>query len=134
DDRLTAWVILRQLCDRLASWAKDIQIGPATCALVVLDTGPPSPLPDDLLAAIDVIRPNCSEALALTGIEVVDRESAGSAAAALLRRGAGAAAVQAGESGDLLSWKDGEVWLPRFEVARLDATGAGDAFAGALAV
>jgi len=65
---------------------------------------------------------------------VVDRSSAKAAAAALLRRGAGAAAVQAGESGDLLSWSDGEVWLPRFEVARLDATGAGDAFASAFAV
>ena len=67
-------------------------------------------------------------------MEVIDRESARAAAGALIRRGVGAVAVQAGEVGDLLAWRDGELWLPRFDVARLDATGAGDAFASALAV
>jgi len=130
----SARVVLLQLGVPLAAVAEAIRIGRSAGARVVLDPGPPAPLPDHLLAEIDVIRPNCSEALALTGIEVMDRDSARAAAAALLRRGAGAAAVQAGESGDLLSWSDGEVWLPRFEVARLDATGAGDAFASAFAV
>jgi len=130
----SARVVLLQLGVPLAAVAEAIRIGRSAGARVVLDPGPPAPLPDDLLAEIDVIRPNCSEALALTGVEVVDRDSARAAAASLLRRGAGAAAVQAGESGDLLSWSEGEVWLPRFEVARLDATGAGDAFASAFAV
>jgi sugar/nucleoside kinase (ribokinase family) len=52
----------------------------------------------------------------------------------LLRRGARIAAVQAGEHGDVLISREREVWLPRFDVNRLDATGAGDAFASALAV
>ncbi len=42
--------------------------------------------------------------------------------------------MQAGEEGDLILTREGETWLPRFEVKRLDATGAGDAFAAALAV
>jgi len=130
----SARVVLLQLGVALPAVAEAIRIGRSAGARVVVDPGPPAPLPDDLLAQIDVIRPNCSEARALTGVEVMDRESARRAAAALLRRGAGAAAVQAGEDGDLLCWSGGEVWLPRFEVARLDATGAGDAFACAFAV
>lgn len=130
----SARVVLLQLGVPLPAVTEAIRIGRSAGARVVLDPGPPTPLPDELLRQIDVIRPNCSEALALTAVRVTGRESAREAAAALLRRGAGAAAVQAGEDGDLLSWNGGELWLPRFEVPRVDATGAGDAFASALAV
>jgi ribokinase len=130
----SARVVLLQLGVPLPAVTEAIRIGRSGGARIVLDPGPPTPLPDELLAQIDVIRPNCSEARALTGVEVTDRDSARAAASALLRRGAGAVAVQAGELGDLLAWRDEELWLPRFEVARLDATGAGDAFASALAV
>jgi ribokinase len=130
----SARVVLLQLGVPLPAVAEAIRLGRSGGARVVLDPGPPAPLPDELLAQIDVIRPNCSEALALTGVQVTGRESAREATAELLRRGVGAAAVQAAEDGDLLSWKEGELWLPRFDVARLDATGAGDAFASALAV
>ncbi len=126
--------MLLQLGVPLPTVAEAIRIGRSAGARIVLDPGPPAPLPDDLLSQIDLIRPNCSEAHALTGVVVLDRDSARAAALALLRRGAGAVAVQAGDGGDLLSWRDGELWLPRFEVPRLDATGAGDAFASAFAV
>jgi ribokinase len=135
DDALrSARVVLLQLGVPLPAVTEAIRIGRSARARVVLDPGPPAELPDELLRQVDVIRPNCSEALALTGVRVTGRESAREAAAALLRRGAGAAAVQAGEDGDLLFWNGGELWLPRFEVERVDATGAGDAFASALAV
>jgi ribokinase len=127
-------VVLLQLGVPLAAVAEAIRIGRSGGARIVLDPGPPVPLSDELLAQVDVIRPNCSEARVLTGVEVVDRDSARAAAGALLRRGVGAVAVQAGELGDLLAWREGESWLPRFDVPRLDATGAGDAFASALAV
>ncbi len=135
DDALRATrVALLQLGVPMPAVAEAIRIARSAGARVVVDPGPPAPLPDEMLAQIDLIRPNCSEARALTGIEVLDRRSAHAAASALLRRGAGAVAVQAGDAGDLLLWPDGEQWLPRFQVARLDATGAGDAFASALAV
>jgi len=130
----SARVVLLQLGVPLPAVAEAIRIGRSAGARIVVDPGPPAPLPDELLAQIDLIRPNCSEACALTGLEVLDRPSAHAAASTLLRRGAGAVAVQAGDHGDLLLWKGGELWLPRFEVIRLDATGAGDAFASAFAV
>jgi ribokinase len=130
----SARVVLLQLGVPLAAVEEAIRIGRSAGARIVLDPGPPAPLRDELLAQIDVIRPNCSEARALTDVDVVDRDSARAAAIALLRRGVGAVAVQAADLGDLLLWSDGELWLPRFDVERLDATGAGDAFASAFAV
>ncbi len=41
--------------------------------------------------------------------------------------------VQAGNEGNILVWRDGEHWLPRIHVESIDATGAGDAFAAAIA-
>jgi ribokinase len=74
----------------------------------------------------------------LTGIDPCDPESGHGAAADLMRRGAAAACVQTGDLGDLLAWMEGtsmrHVFLPRFSVDRVDATGAGDAFAAALSV
>ena len=127
-------VVLCQLGVPLEAVAEAVKLGRAAGAKVVLDPGPPAPLPDALIAQLDLIRPNTSEAQVLTGITVRDRLSAREAARDLLRRGAKAAAVQAGEHGDLLAYEGGELWLPRFEVKRVDATGAGDAFASALAV
>jgi ribokinase len=130
----SARVVLCQLGVPLEAVMEAVRIGRAAGARVVLDPGPPAPLPDELIACLDLIRPNTSEAQVLTGIRVCDRDSARAAARDLLRRGARAAAVQAGEQGDVLLWEGGELWLPRFEVERVDATGAGDAFASALAV
>ncbi len=130
----SARVVLCQLGVPLEAVAEAVRIGREAGARVVLDPGPPAPLPDSIIACLDVIRPNTSEAQILTGIRVCDRESARAAARDLLRRGARAAAVQAGEHGDVLMWGDREVWLPRFTVVRVDATGAGDAFASALSV
>jgi ribokinase len=109
-------------------------------ARVVLDPAPPptAPLSDALLHVVDLVRPNSEEATALTGIRVHDRDSARAAADVLVDRGIHAAVVQAGSSGDLMVWRedDGrrECWLPHFDVRSIDATGAGDAFAAALAV
>jgi ribokinase len=51
----------------------------------------------------------------------------------LLDRGVGAVAIQAGLEGSLLVWRDGEHFFSRIAIDTVDATGAGDAFAGALA-
>jgi ribokinase len=130
----SAKVVLTQLGVPLEAFAEAVRIGRAAGAKVVLDPAPGLPLADELLAHLDLVRPNALEAQALTGIRVHDRESAREAARQLVRRGAKAAAVQAGAEGDVLLWDGGEAWLPRFEVPRVDVTGAGDAFASALAV
>jgi ribokinase len=103
-------------------------------ARVVLDPAPPVAIPDELVRLADVIRPNADEAQALTGIAIRGAASAQQAADRLRARGAGAAVVQAGDEGDLVVGPDGSTLLRRIPVESIDATGAGDAFAAALAV
>lgn len=100
---------------------------------VVLDFAPPSPLAKTLLQNIDVIRANADEAKVLTGLTITDTTTARRAAHHLLGQGVGAAVLGA-PGGNLLVSADGELWLPHLEVEVVDATGAGDAFAAALAV
>jgi ribokinase len=100
---------------------------------VILDPSPARPLDNELLDMVDVIRPNALEAEFLTGIQVSDRDSARAAAKALIGRGVGAVSLEAGSPGNLLVWPGGEQWLPKISVHSVDASGAGDAFAGALA-
>lgn len=107
--------------------------------MIVLDPAPAFRAPEKLLRLVSVIRPNEHEAEALTGIKVKDRASAQKAANQLLDRGIRAAGIAAGSGGNLLVWQDAngrrqQLWLPKLPVKSIDATGAGDAFAGALAV
>jgi ribokinase len=101
---------------------------------VVLDPAPPTKVPSELFKLLYAIRPNSDEAEQLTSIKVKDRASARRAAQMLLKRGVRMAAIQAGEAGDLVVSEKEEILVPRIKVKAVDATGAGDAFAGAFAV
>ena len=101
---------------------------------VVLDPAPPTKVSSALLKLVHAIRPNSDEAEQLTRIKVVDRSSAQRAARILLKRGVQVVAVQAGNAGDLIVSAQEEIFAPRIKVKAVDATGAGDAFAGAFAV
>jgi ribokinase len=115
-----------------------VELGHKAGAMVVLDPAPPRKVSKRLLSCVDVIRPNSTEAKALTGVEVVDRKSALRAARGLFTAGVRrAAAIQAGSQGDLLIARettDDPILLPRIKVKTIDETGAGDAFAAGLAV
>ncbi len=134
DTIASARVLLTQLEVPLEPVLEATRIAHDAGARVVLDPAPAIPLPDDLLRLLDVIRPNAGEAEKLTGVHVHDRDSARAAALRLLDRGVGAVGVQAGQDGNLLVWRGGERWMPLLPVNSVDATGAGDAFAAALAV
>lgn len=128
-----AKVVLLQLECGVATALTAAQLARSSRALTVLDASPPMPLPDELLARIDVVRTNASEAQVITDIEVRDVDSARTAAHELIRRGAGAACIATGR-GDLLVFDSDEAWLPHQHVRTVDVTGAGDAFAAGLAV
>jgi ribokinase len=101
---------------------------------VVLDPSPADPLVDELFAFVDWLTPNPGEAEKLTGVAVADERSAARAGAALLARGVAAACMKLPEGGCLLVRPDRQDLVPAHPVRVVDKTGAGDAFAGALAV
>jgi ribokinase len=129
-----ARVVLCQLEVPLGAVAEALRLARAAGARTMLDPAPAVVLADELLRLVDVIRPNASEAAVLTGVAVHDRASARQAADWLRGHGAGAAVVQAGDEGNLFAGPDGEHFVPKLPVPGVDATGAGDALAGALAV
>jgi ribokinase len=128
-----ARVLLAQLEVPLPTVMAALRLARQAGVQTVLDAAPPTPLDDDFLSLVDVLRANADEIEALTGIKVKDRQSARAAIDQVRARGVSAAVVQAGDEGNLLVGAQGERWLPLLEVNNIDSTGAGDAFAGALA-
>ncbi|TAK22889.1 MAG: ribokinase [Chloroflexota bacterium] len=104
-------------------------------ARVILNPAPaPSaPLPPELLALIDVLVPNEHEATALSGIQVLDFESAIASARAILAHGVGTVVVTLGDRGAVVVDARRQNAIPAWSVTAVDATGAGDTFCGALA-
>jgi ribokinase len=91
----------------------------------ILDPAPARPVPDAVLAGCEALTPNAAE---LRGLGV-------GGPAALLAAGARSVVVTRGPGGaELHQPGEGAVELPAIRVEAVDSTGAGDAFAAALAV
>lgn len=127
-------VLLTQLEIPLETALAAIRLARESGATIIFDPAPAASLPGEIFPLLDVIKPDAKEAETLTGIHVVDRDTGRMAAHTLMQRGAQAVVVQAGSQGDLAVWNGGERWLPRIPVKEVDATGAGDTLAAALAV
>ncbi|WP_369216844.1 ribokinase [Streptomyces flavofungini] len=96
----------------------------------ILTPAPAQPLPDALLAATDLLLPNEYEATTLTGVFDDPR-----AAALALLSHVPEVVVTLGSRGSLYAARGAEpVTVPARETTAVDTTGAGDTFAGALAV
>lgn len=100
----------------------------------VLDPAPPDRLTDELLALADHVVPDASEAGRITGTEVDDITSATKAALDLVRRGAGCAHVKLAGGGAVVATATEALHVEApADISVVDATGAGDAYAGGLA-
>jgi ribokinase len=103
---------------------------------VLLDPAPARPLSDALLASVDCLTPNETEAMILLGRRggSVTLADAPEVARALLRRGPRAVILKLGEEGAFFDDGGGGRHFPAPKVEAVDATAAGDTFNGALAV
>ena len=123
-----ARVLLVQLEIPIETVREALMLAKGSGLTTILNPAPACPLPSELLRLVDILTPNESEALALTG-------SADSMEAAqlLTARGAGAVVVTCGARGAVMSLSKEVIHIPGFLVETIDSTGAGDAFNGALA-
>ena len=93
---------------------------------------PKVPLDGDILRQVDYLVVNETEAQAMSGKPVHDRESAFAATRELQQRGGGTVILTMGEQGAVTADLD-EIWhTPAFKVEVKDTTAAGDAFIGGL--
>lgn len=123
--------LLMQLESPLESVLAAAKIARAQQTQVILNPAPASALSDELLALIDIITPNETEAEILTGIAVKSDEDAERAAAALHAKGIDTVLITLGRRGVWLSEQGNGVRIPGFSVQAIDTIAAGDTFNGA---
>ncbi|MFM5147296.1 ribokinase [Aeromonas rivipollensis] len=99
---------------------------------VVLNPAPARPLSADLLALVDLITPNQTEAELLTGVKVTGETSAREAAARFHQMGIADVMITLGAQGVYCSNGRQQALIPGFRVEAVDTTAAGDTFNGAL--
>lgn len=128
-----ARVLLAQLEVPLEAVQTAIQVARRAGVLTLLNPAPARPLPDDLLAEVDICLPNEHEAGQLTGRLVDSPSSALTAAQALVARGCKAVVVTLGAAGAVYQDATRRLFVPSLPVPVVDTVAAGDAFCGTLA-
>lgn len=123
-------VALFQLEIPLEAVAAGLRVAKAAGSTTILNPAPAQPLDDSILAHVDVLTPNQTEAALLVGRDGAPEDLCD----ALLARGVGTVAMTLGASGTLVATASGKVPIPSIQVAAVDTTAAGDAFNGALAL
>jgi ribokinase len=101
---------------------------------VILDPSPVERIAGRLFPLVDLVTPNSVEAEELTGIAVRSVEDAVRAGRALIERGTKTALMKMPHGGCVIVTADSAVAIRPAPVKAVDTTGAGDVFAGALAV
>lgn len=130
----SAGVLLAQLEVPSAATLEAFRIARAASVRTILNPAPAAPLPAELLALTDLCIPNETEAELLTGQRSANPAEAEAAARRLQERGPDTVLVTMGAQGVLLVEGQTVEHLAAVPVMALDASGAGDAFIGSLAV
>lgn len=102
--------------------------------LVILDPAPAEGIVVEALEYADIITPNQQEAEHLLGIKVYDFESALTAAQRFEKMGVKCSIIKMGSKGSLVYQEGKHEYIQSLNIQAVDTSGAGDAYAGALAV
>lgn len=128
-----AGVLLAQLEVPLATVQEAIQLAGRAGVRTLLNPAPARPLPDDLLAQVDVCVPNEHEAGQLAGVPVDSLTAALRAGEILVGRGCRSVVVTLGAQGAVYVDGARRLLVPPLPVRAVDSVAAGDAFCGTLA-
>ena len=126
--------LLLQLEVPMEAVAGGARIAKDAGAAVVLDPAPAAKLSDELLALVDFITPNETEAAALTGEDTSTDAGIKRAARTLLSRGVKTVVIKAGKRGAFVARGKDFFAVPGYPVHVVDTVAAGDSFNAGLAV
>jgi ribokinase len=129
---IVAEMLLMQLETPLETILAAAKFAKKSITQVVLNPAPAQTLTDELLALVDIITPNETEAQLLTGVNICDDVSAQQAADALHNKGIKLVLITLGKRGVWLSENKKGKLINGFSVNAIDTTAAGDTFNGAL--
>jgi ribokinase len=133
-----AGIVLLQLENPVEAVLAAARLSKQRGARVILDPAPApaDPLPPQLLATVDIVTPNETEAAILAGLPPgrLNPEEAAQLAAKLQSMGAHTVIMKLGDQGCLLVEPGGSTYIPAPKVKAVDTTAAGDTYNAALAV
>ncbi|MDO5018033.1 MAG: ribokinase [Lagierella massiliensis] len=124
--------VLTQLETNLSAVEKLVKIAKETKTKVILNTAPIQKFDEEMLKDIYMVTPNEVEAQILTGVKIVDLESAEAAAKWFFDRGVQKVIITLGKNGVYVNDGEKSDIIPAYKVDAIDTTGAGDAFNGGL--
>ena len=122
--------LLVQMEINVDALAEVIRVAHDSGVRVILNPAPVQTLDDEIMAMVDTITPNETEAAVLTGVNVVDLASAHQAAQVFLSKGVRNVIITLGGNGVYCTDGTREELVERIPVQAVDTTGAGDAFNG----
>ncbi|UAX41360.1 ribokinase [Pasteurella canis] len=133
DKIIQADALLMQLETPLSAVISAAKLAKSSHTQVILNPAPAQALPDELLTLLDMITPNETETEILTGVKVVDEQSAQQAAQVFHQKGIKTVLITLGSKGVYVSQQGqtSEI-VAGFRVEAKDTTAAGDTFNGAL--
>ena len=126
----SAGILLLQLEVNNDALYKVIDIAHEAGVTIVLNPAPAAPLPDAVMAKIDIVTPNETEAQVLTGVKVETEADAKQAAAVFMEKGVKQVVITMGALGAFATDGVKSELVGRLDVNSIDTTGAGDAFNG----
>lgn len=129
-----ASIVIMQLETPIESMTYAARMAKKDGTTVLLNPAPAQPLPDELLANVDIIIPNVTEAEIISGMCITDDESAKEAIRHISAKGIKTVIITMGARGALAYENNEFIHIPAFKVEAVDTTAAGDTFCGGLCV
>ena len=132
----TAGIVIMQLETPIESvtYAAKMAKKDGITAILNPAPAPTQQLPDDLLANVDILIPNVTEAEIISGMHITDDESAKEAIRYISSKGIKTVIITMGAKGALAYENNEFIHIPAFKVEAVDTTAAGDTFCGGLCV
>ncbi len=125
--------VVAQFETPIAATIKGFELARKAGVKTILNPAPAlTEIPSELLKLTDIIVPNETEAATITGVQVVDEESAKKAADKLHDLGVAAVIITIGSKGAFYDYHEQTGLVPAFKVKAVDTTAAGDTFIGAM--